>query len=153
MTLNIGDPAPHFSMLDGEGNTHNLSDYKGKKLIIYFYPRDNTPGCTQESCDFRDNFPDFKKLNTAILGVSKDSAKSHQKFTAKYDFPFPLLVDEDTKLCQAFGSWVEKSMYGKKYMGIDRSTFLIDESGKIQHMWRKVKVKNHIAEILDVLNS
>lgn len=153
MTLTIGDQAPDFSLLDGEGNTHKLSDYKGKKLILYFYPRDNTPGCTQESCDFRDHHPDFTKANVAVIGVSKDSAKSHQNFTEKFSLPFPLLVDEDGKLCEAFGSWVEKSMYGKKYMGIDRSTFLIDETGKIQQIWRKVKVNGHAEEVLKTVNS
>lgn len=142
--LKTGDAAPDFSLPDDEGNTRSLSDFKGQKLVLYFYPKDDTPGCTQESCDFRDNMAAFNSSNIQVFGISKDSVAKHQKFKAKYGFNFPLLSDENGDMCESYGVWVEKSMYGRKYMGIDRSTFLIDENGRIAEIWRKVKVPGHV---------
>ena len=129
----------------------NLSDYKGQNIVIYFYPRDNTPGCTSEGEDFRDNYKKFKKKNTQIFGVSKDTIKSHEGFKDKFKFPFDLISDSDEKICKIFDVIKEKSMYGKKYMGIERSTFLINEEGKLVKEWRKVKVKGHVEEVLSFL--
>ena len=145
--INIGDLAPDFEAQDESGKKHALKDYKGKTLILYFYPKDNTSGCTQEACDFRDSFSRFSKKGAAVLGVSPDSAKSHQGFKSKYDLPFPLLADEDKKICEAYGVWKEKSMYGRKYMGLERSTFLIGPDGRIQEVFRKVKVSGHVEEL------
>ena len=128
-----------------------LSDYKGQNIVIYFYPRDNTPGCTSEGEDFRDNYKKFKKKNTQIFGVSKDTIKSHESFKDKFKFPFDLISDSDEKICKIFDVIKEKSMYGKKYMGIERSTFLINEEGKLVKEWRKVKVKGHVEEVLSFL--
>lgn len=145
--FNIGDQAPDFTLpTDGEGNI-TLSELKGQKVVLYFYPKDDTPGCTQESCDFRDNLSQFNALNTAIIGISKDSVAKHDKFKAKYDLTFPLASDETGDVCENYGVWVEKSMYGKRYMGIERSTFLIDEEGKFAKIWRKVKVPGHVDEV------
>ena len=145
--LKPGDKAPDFSMpADGGGNV-KLSDFKGRKLVLYFYPKDDTPGCTTESCDFRDNIKSFEKLNAQIIGISKDSVKSHDKFKAKYDLNFPLASDENSDVCERYGVWKEKSMYGKKYMGIERSTFLIDENGKIAQAWYGVKVPGHVEKV------
>ena len=129
----------------------DLSDYKGQNVVIYFYPRDNTPGCTSEGEDFRDNYKKFKKKNTQIFGVSKDTIKSHEGFKDKFNFPFELISDVDEKICKIFDVIKEKSMYGKKYMGIERSTFLINEEGKLVKEWRKVKVKGHVEEVLSFL--
>mgnify|MGYP001388654013 FL=1 len=129
----------------------DLSDYKGQNVVIYFYPRDNTPGCTSEGEDFRDNYKKFKKKNTQIFGVSKDTIKSHEGFKDKFKFPFDLISDSDEKICKIFDVIKEKSMYGKKYMGIERSTFLINEEGKLVKEWRKVKVKGHVEEVLSFL--
>lgn len=146
-TLNIGDIAPDFTLpTDGNGEV-TLSDLRGQKVVIYFYPKDNTPGCTTESCEFNDALPDFKGLNAQIIGISKDSIKKHDNFKAKYGFNFPLASDENSDVCERYGTWKEKSMYGKTYMGIERSTFLIDEEGKIAQIWRKVKVKGHVEEV------
>ena len=125
------------------------SEAKGSPVVLYFYPKDDTPGCTKEACGFRDAFPDFSALNATIVGVSKDTVTKHDKFKAKYELPFHLASDEDGSLCEAYGTWVEKSMYGKKYMGIERATFLIDASGVIQGIWRKVKVNGHVEEVLE----
>lgn len=152
MTLQVGDKAPDFSLQTETAETISLKSLRGKKVVLYFYPKDSTPGCTQESCDFRDNYSTFKKKGVAVFGISKDSAKSHVKFKEKYELPFPLLVDEDTEVCTAYDVMKEKSMFGKKYMGIERSTFLIDEKGKIEQVWRKVKVKGHVEQVLDELN-
>ena len=130
----------------------DLSDYKGQNIVIYFYPRDNTPGCTSEGEDFRDNYKKFKKKNTQIFGVSKDTIKSHEGFKDKFKFPFDLISDSEEKICKIFDVIKEKSMYGKKYMGIERSTFLIDSNGKLIEEWRKVKVKGHVEEVLSALN-
>lgn len=149
--LNIGDTAPDFDMpTDGQGRVR-LSDLKGQKVVLYFYPKDDTPGCTTEACTFRDMLPDFSNVNALVLGVSKDDAKKHDKFKQKYELTFPLVVDEDGSVCAAYGTWIEKSMYGKKYMGIDRATFLIDEQGKIQKIWRSVKVPGHVEEVLSAV--
>jgi peroxiredoxin Q/BCP len=129
----------------------DLSDYKGQNVVIYFYPRDNTPGCSSEGEDFRDNYKKFKKKNTQIFGVSKDTIKSHEGFKDKFKFPFDLISDSDEKICKIFDVIKEKSMYGKKYMGIERSTFLINEEGKLVKEWRKVKVKGHVEEVLSFL--
>ena len=143
MTVDAGDKAPDFALeTDGGGNVQ-LSNLKGEKVVVYFYPRDDTPGCTQESCDFRDLHPDFSKFNAKSIGMSKDSVSSHDKFKSKFDLPFSLADDPDLKAIKGFDVWREKSMYGKKTMGVKRSTFLIDENGVIAKAWRKVKVKEH----------
>ena len=129
--LEVGTIAPDFNTTDQNGNRVSLNDYKGKKVILYFYPKDDTPGCTKEACAFRDNFPKFKKLNVDVLGVSIDDEKSHKKFIEKYQLPFTLLADKDKKIVESYGVWGEKSMYGKKYMGTNRVTYLIDASGNI----------------------
>lgn len=149
--LKTGDKAPDFEALTDAGKTLSLKDFRGKKVILYFYPRDNTPGCTQEACDFRDSMARFQRKGTVVLGVSPDSAASHQKFKTKYELPFPLLVDEDHKIAESYGVWAEKSMYGRKFMGIVRSTFLIDEKGKVAEVYGKVKVKGHVDELLGKL--
>ena len=130
----------------------NLSDYKGQNVVIYFYPRDNTPGCTSEGEDFRDHYKSFLKKKTKIFGVSKDSLKSHEAFKQKFKFPFELISDPDEKVCKLFDVIKEKSMYGKKYMGVERSTFLIDSKGKLSREWRKVKVKGHVEDVLSSLD-
>jgi peroxiredoxin Q/BCP len=148
MTLNAGDKAPDFTLPTDGGGSVSLSDLKGRKVVLYFYPKDDTPGCTKEACGFRDSLPDFSGADAVVIGVSKDSVAKHDKFKAKYELPFTLASDEDGALCEAYGTWVEKSMYGKKYMGIDRATFLIDGQGKIAQVWRKVKVPGHVEEVL-----
>ena len=145
--LQIGDMAPDFTLpTDGEGEI-TLSSLNGQKVVVYFYPKDDTSGCTKQACGFKDALPAFEKLSTQIIGISKDSVKKHDKFKAKYELNFPLASDEESDVCERYGVWKEKSMYGKKYMGIERSTFLIDEQGKIQQIWRKVKVPGHIEEV------
>lgn len=135
---------------DGEEKTYELSNFKGERVVLYFYPKDNTPGCTQEACDFRDNFNRLIGKAT-VIGVSPDDVKSHKKFREQQDLQFILLSDTEHKLAEAFGAWQEKSMYGRKYMGIDRSTFILDKEGKIEHEWRKVKVGGHVDEVLECL--
>lgn len=153
MSLNEGDKAPEFSMpRDGDG-TVSLADMAGRNLVVYFYPKDDTPGCTTESCGFRDLLPDFSGVNAEILGVSRDSVKRHDKFKAKYYLPFALGSDEDGAVTEAFGVWVEKMNYGRKYMGIERSTFLIDGDGVIQKIWRKVRVKGHVEAVLEAVKA
>ena len=147
-TLKQGDKAPKFSGLDQDGKQHNLGDYKGKKLVIFFYPKASTPGCTAEACDLRDNFNRFETQNYALLGVSADSAKAQSKFIEKYDLPFPLLADEDKSVINAFGVWGPKKFMGKEYHGIHRTTFVIDENGIIEKDKEKVKTKEHAAQIL-----
>jgi peroxiredoxin Q/BCP len=149
MTLTIGEQAPEFSLPASTGKTIHLKDFTGQKLVLYFYPKDDTPGCTTEACDFRDHLNILQKNNIAVLGVSKDSLKAHTKFIEKHGLTFPLLSDEEGTMVAAYGVWVEKSMYGKKYMGIERATFLIDEQGVIRHIWRNVKVTGHVAEIIE----
>lgn len=146
--LKIGDKAPDFKSVDGQGKSVSLSDYKGKKLVIYFYPKDNTPGCTAEACDLRDNYHRFQAAGYEILGVSKDSETSHRGFAEKYSLPFRLVADTDTAILQAYDAWGEKSLYGKKYMGALRKTYVIDEHGVITDIIDKVDTKAHSAQIL-----
>ena len=150
--LEQGIKAPDFSAPDQDGKEHKLSDYLGKWIVLYFYPKDMTPGCTTEACSFRDELPQFDKLEAQIIGVSKDSVQRHLKFANKYDLPFVLLSDENGTICEDYGVWQEKSLYGKKFMGIIRSTFLINPDGKIARVFPKVKVKEHAAELLQALN-
>lgn len=150
-TLKKGDHAPNFIAKDQYGETHQLSDYKGKKLVIYFYPKDNTPGCTAQACNLRDNIDALTKNNIAVLGISADSEKSHVKFTEKFELNFPLLVDEERTIIESFGVWGPKKFMGKTYDGISRTTFIIDESGNIQEVIEKVDTKNHAQQILDLL--
>jgi peroxiredoxin Q/BCP len=139
MILKAGDIAPDFSVNDQDGNPVKLSDFKGKKVVLYFYPKDSTPGCTAESCNLRDNYQALQKAGYEVLGVSKDDEKSHQKFINKFELPFTLLADTEKDIHEKYGTWVEKSMYGRKYMGTARVTFLIDEEGKIEEIIEKVK--------------
>ena len=148
MKLNIGDQAPGFEAKDQSGKTVKLSDFKGRKVVLYFYPKDDTPGCTAEACNLRDNYSELQSAGYEVIGVSTNNEKSHQKFIAKYDLPFTLLVDEDKQIHEKYGTWVEKSMYGRKYMGTARVTFLIGEDGKIEDIIEKVKTKDHTAQIL-----
>jgi peroxiredoxin Q/BCP len=151
--LTVGSNAPHFSTIDQDGRTVSLSDFKGKKVVLYFYPKDDTPGCTKEACAFRDSFPNFKKLNVEVLGVSIDDAKKHKKFADKYNLPFRLLVDSEKKIVQDYGVWGKKKFMGKEYMGTNRVTYLIDEEGKIAHVFATVKPETHPEEILDLLRA
>ena len=146
-----GSKAPSFSLESDSGQKVSLKDFQGKTVILYFYPKDLTPGCTQEAGDFRDSFARLQKGGAVVLGVSKDSAESHRKFVAKHQLPFPLLSDIDGKVCEAYGVWKEKSLYGRKYMGIERSTFVISPQGKIKKIFPKVKVKGHVDEVLQEL--
>jgi len=146
--LKVGDIAPSFSGTDQNGKQHTLADYKGKKLVVFFYPKANTPGCTAEACDLRDNYERFQANNFALLGVSADSAKSQKKFEEKYSFPFPLLADEDKSVIEAFGVWGPKKFMGKEYDGIHRTTFIIDENGTISDIITDVKTKAHASQIL-----
>ena len=148
MTLTAGAPAPDFTMPTDGGGTITLSALKGQPVILYFYPKDDTTGCTAEACGFRDSFPNFRGAKAVIVGVSKDSVARHDKFKKKYELPFTLASDENGHVCEDYGVWVEKSMYGRKYMGIERTTFLIDKAGVIRRVWNKVKVTGHVAEVL-----
>jgi peroxiredoxin Q/BCP len=148
MSININDKAPDFTLPANNGKTITLSSFLGKKVVLYFYPKDDTPGCTKEACAFRDDYKKFVDSNTVIIGISKDSIKRHENFIQKYDLPFILVSDENEQVCEAYGVWVEKNMYGKKYMGIDRSTFLIDEKGFVKKVWRKVKVAEHVHQVI-----
>jgi peroxiredoxin Q/BCP len=147
--VQVGDKAPDFSMTTSGNGKVDLKGLRGRRVVLYFYPKDDTPGCTKEACGFRDNLPRFKKIDAEIIGVSRDSVARHDKFKAKYDLPFVLAADEDGKVCEAYGVWVEKSNYGKKYMGIERSTFLIDEKGVVRNVWRRVKVDGHVDDVLE----
>lgn len=149
--LKIGDNAPEFKLKSDKGEDISLKDLKGKKVILYFYPKDMTSGCTAEACDFRDNIKKFEKKNTVVIGVSADDTASHQKFKKKYELPFMLLSDEAKGMLKDYGVWKEKSMYGKKYMGIERTTYVIDEKGKIEKIFNKVKVDGHITELLETI--
>ena len=149
--IESGRKAPAFSLKDQEGKTHKLSDYAGKPLVVYFYPKDDTPGCTKETCDFRDRLPQFKKGQAAVVGVSILDEKSKAKFAEKYSLTFPLLADADHAVIDKYGAWQEKSMYGKKYMGILRSAFLIDEKGKIEQAWYKISPKDTPTKLLEAL--
>ncbi|MEI8135163.1 MAG: thioredoxin-dependent thiol peroxidase [bacterium] len=149
--LEVGDKAPDFSGIDENGAKVSLKDFKGKKVVLYFYPKDNTSGCTAEACDFRDSYSRIKRKGVILLGASPDNEKSHQKFKTKYELPFPLIADTEKVIANAYGVWQEKSMYGRKYMGIVRSTFVIDEKGKLIAVFPKVKVAGHVDEVLGVL--
>jgi peroxiredoxin Q/BCP len=149
--LKAGQKAPDFTALNDKGEKVKLSDFKGRKVVLYFYPKDDTPGCTKEACAFRDGIDEIKKQGAAVIGVSTDSVESHKKFKAKFDLNFPLLADTDRQIVEAYGIWKEKSMYGKKYMGIERTTFVIDGQGKISHIFPKVKVDEHYDEVLEAL--
>lgn len=149
--LEIGQQVPEFTLPASNGKEVSLSDFKGKKVVIYFYPKDMTPGCTTESCEFRDFHGDYNKLNTEVIGISPDDIGSHEKFIEKYDLPFLLLADTEQKVSEIFGVWVEKNKFGKTYMGIERSTFLIDEEGKLAKEWRQVQVDGHVQEVLDAI--
>ncbi|ODS01730.1 alkyl hydroperoxide reductase [Methyloceanibacter superfactus] len=148
MSVDVGDKAPSFTLPADGGGKVSLKDFKGKTVVLYFYPKDDTSGCTAEACAFRDALPDFSKVDAEIVGISKDPVKKHDKFKEKYELNFPLASDEDGAVCEAYGTWVEKSMYGRKYMGIERSTFLIDGKGVVRNVWRKVKVPGHADEVL-----
>ncbi len=147
--LDVGDVAPDFTLPTDGGGEMTLSSMRGKKVVLYFYPKDDTSGCTKEACDFREKISEFTKAGAVVLGMSPDGVKKHDKFKAKYDLPFSLVADEEKTALEAFGVWVEKSMYGRKYMGVERSTFLIDADGSIQSVWRKVKVPGHVDAVLD----
>ncbi len=149
MTLNVGDKAPNFEQPGSGDRTYSLADYRGRPLVLYFYPKDDTPGCTTEAKDFTAMKADFDAAGVAILGASKDTAAKHDKFIAKHDLDIDLVSDADESLCEAYGVWVEKKMYGRTYMGIERATFLIDGDGVIREIWRKVKVKGHAEAVLD----
>ena len=152
--LEIGKNAPAFTLPTYEGEKVKLSDFKGEKnVVLYFYPKDDTPGCTKEACAFRDDITKFKRQDAVVFGVSPDPVKSHEKFRDKYSLNFPLLADEGQKICEKYGVWVEKNMYGRKYMGVQRATFLVDKQGKISALWPKVKVAGHAEEVLDALKS
>jgi peroxiredoxin Q/BCP len=146
--LEIGDKAPDFTLPTEGGGRIKLSALKGRNVVVYFYPKDDTPGCTKEACGFNDALASFGKADAEIVGISRDSVASHDKFVRKYGLKFHLGADEDGKVCEAYGAWVEKSMYGRKYMGIERSTFLVDAKGVIRGVWRKVKVPGHVEEVL-----
>lgn len=153
MKLSLGDKVPDLKLPSSSGKDVSLTDYKGKKIVLYFYPKDDTPGCTTEACDFRDNLKTYAELNAVVIGISKDPLSSHEKFIKKYGLPFELISDTEGKLLEAFGVWKEKSMYGKTFLGVERSTFLIDEDGKIAKEWRKVSVSNHVADVLESIKS
>jgi len=148
MSLEVGDKAADFTLPADGGGKVSLKELKGKTVVLYFYPKDDTSGCTAEACAFRDQLPDFSKVKAEVVGISRDPVASHDKFKKKFKLTFPLASDEEGKVCEAYGTWVEKSMYGKKYMGIERATFLIDGKGVIRNIWRKVKVDGHAEEVL-----
>lgn len=149
MNVEVGDKAPDFTLPADGGGKVALKALRGKTVVLYFYPKDDTSGCTAEACAFRDTLPDFSKVKAQVIGISRDSVASHDKFKQKYKLPFPLASDADGKVCEAYGVWVEKSMYGRKYMGIERATFLIDAKGVVRGVWRKVKVPGHAEEVLE----
>jgi peroxiredoxin Q/BCP len=149
--LKVGDKAPEFSLPVGDGSTLSLKDLRGKKIVLYFYPKDNTSGCTTEACSFRDNLKAIQKKGAVVIGVSPDSVDSHRKFADKYELSFPLVSDEKKEILKKYGVWKEKSMYGKKYMGVERTTFIIDGKGTVSHVFPKVKVDGHTEEVLAAL--
>ncbi|MFT0803923.1 thioredoxin-dependent thiol peroxidase [Bacillus swezeyi] len=151
MTVEIGQKVPDIELLGDHGERVKLSDFEGKYVVLYFYPKDMTPGCTTEACDFRDSYESFKELDAVIIGVSPDDQGRHEKFKEKHDLPFLLLVDDEHKLSEAFDVWKLKKNFGKEYMGIERSTFLIDKEGRLVKEWRKVKVKDHVADALQAV--
>ena len=151
--IDPGGKAPAFSLKDQDGQTHRLSDYAGRPVVLYFYPKDDTPGCTKEACAFRDNLPYFKKSRAAVLGISILDAASKAKFANKYGLPFPLLADEDHSVAEKYGAWQKKSMYGRSFMGIARTTYLIDGNGKVVKRWDNVKVPGHAEAVLEAIHS
>jgi peroxiredoxin Q/BCP len=153
MSVREDGKAPAFSMPTDSGGKIALKDLKGRPVVLYFYPKDSTPGCTIEACDFRDLTPDFSKIDAEIVGISKDSVKRHDNFKAKHELPFSLASDEDSDVCERYGVWVEKNMYGRKFMGIERATFLIDAKGVVRKIWRKVKVKGHAEDVLEAVKA
>ena len=153
MSVAEGKKAPDFTAPTDGGGKLKLSELRGKAVVLYFYPKDDTSGCTAEACSFRDNAAAFKKLKAQVVGVSKDSVASHDKFKKKYSLTFPLVSDADGKICDKYGTWVEKSLYGRKYMGIERATFLIDKTGTVAKVWHKVKVPGHVDEVLQAVKA
>ncbi len=153
MSVLHGQSAPDFALTASDGTTVRLSDLRGKKVVLYFYPKDDTPGCTKEACSFRDNLGVLQTMGVAVLGVSADSVASHQKFAQKYGLNFPLLADEGAQVATAYGVWKEKQQYGRRYMGIERTTFLIDENGIIRKIFPKVKVDGHVEEVIEAIRS
>ena len=153
MSLAVGDKAPDFTIATDGGGTFCLSEMMGHNVIIYFYPKDDTPGCTKEACEFRDSLPDFSNSSSKIIGISKDTVAKHDKFKSKYELSFTLGADLEGDVCEVYGTWVEKSMYGRQYMGIERATFLVDKEGVLQGIWRKVKVKGHVEEVLGAVQN
>lgn len=151
--LKVGDPAPDFTMEADKGDRVSLGDLRGKTVVLYFYPKDDTPGCTRESCAFRDHYPTFQNQDVQVFGVSCDSIPSHEKFAAKFDLPFPLLSDPDTSVSTAYGVYKEKTNYGRKYMGVERTTFVIDGAGRISRIFRNVRVDGHVEKVLDEVSS
>ncbi|MCC7166850.1 MAG: thioredoxin-dependent thiol peroxidase [Rhodospirillales bacterium] len=152
MTLAAGSPAPDFTLMADDGKPLTLSSFKGKPVVLYFYPKDDTPGCTREACAFQENKARFAKAKAQVIGVSRDSTERHARFKQKYGLEFPLVADPEAQLCKTYGVWKEKVLYGKKSLGIERSTFLIDATGVVRKIWRKVKVEGHEAEVLAALN-
>jgi peroxiredoxin Q/BCP len=153
MAVKVGQIAPDFTLPDETGQKHKLSDYRGKTVVLYFYPKDDTPGCTKEACNFRDDYLKYKAMGAEILGVSPDDEKSHTKFKTKYSLPYPLLADVGHEVCDLYGVWGEKNMYGRKYFGVVRSTFIIDPEGKIAETFDKVKVLEHSVNVLATLDT
>lgn len=151
--LEEGQPAPDFTLPGTDGEDVSLHDLRGKVVVLYFYPKDDTPGCTTEACNFRDNMGIIEQTGALVYGISPDSVAKHSKFIAKYELNFPLLADEGAKVATEYGVWVEKAMYGRKYMGIERSTFLVDEEGKLAHIWHKVKAAGHAVEVLNTIKA
>ncbi len=149
--IEVGEAAPAFSLPDQAGTTHKLADYRGRWVVLYFYPKDDTSGCTAEACQFRDDLPRFRKKDAVVLGVSPDAAASHKKFADKYKLPFTLLADTEKEVCQRYGVWQQKSMYGRKYMGVVRTTYLIDPKGKVAQRWDKVKVPGHAEAVMGAI--
>ncbi len=151
--LNPGDPAPDFTLSESGGGTRALHELRGKNVILFFYPKDDTSGCTKEACGFRDSYAEYQGINAEILGISPDNVKSHDKFASKFNLPFPLLADTDHAVSEAYGAWGQKSMYGRKYMGMLRTTYVIDAEGTIKQVWTNVKPANHAHEVLAALNA
>lgn len=153
MPVTEGSPAPDFALPTHDGSTVRLSDYRGKTVVLYFYPKDDTPGCTTEACSFRDHWQVIEAAGAVVLGVSPDSPRSHERFAGKYGLPFPLLADEDHAVAELYGVWTEKTNYGKKYMGIERSTFVIGPDGVVRKVFRKVKVAGHVEQVLEAVKA
>jgi peroxiredoxin Q/BCP len=153
MTVTVGKPAPDFTLPTDGGGKISLKGLRGKNVVIYFYPKDDTSGCTAEACGFRDQLPKFGKINATVIGISRDSVAAHDKFKAKYELPFTLASDDKGAVTERYGVWVEKSLYGRKYMGIERATFLIDDKGVVRQAWRKVKVAGHVDDVLKAVKA